>query len=37
MDRGVWQPIVHGVAGLGHDLATKSLPSPKLTFNQETA
>ena len=23
MDRGVWQATVHGVARVGHDLATK--------------
>ena len=27
MDRGAWQATVHGVARLGHDLATK--PPPK--------
>ena len=27
MDRGAWQAIVHGVARVGHDLATK--PPPK--------
>ena len=37
MDRGVRQATVHGVTGVGHDLATKSPPSPILTFNQETA
>ena len=37
MDRGVRQATVHGVAGVGYDLATKSPPSPMLTFNQETA
>ena len=26
MDRGAWQAIVHGVARVGHDLATKPLP-----------
>ena len=26
MDRGAWQATVHGVANVGHDLATKSLP-----------
>ena len=24
MDRGTWQATVHGVAQVGHDLATKS-------------
>ena len=28
MDRGAWKAIVHGVARVGHDLATK--PPPKL-------
>ena len=23
MDRGAWPAILHGVAGVGHDLATK--------------
>ena len=23
MDRGAWQAIIHGVARVGHDLATK--------------
>ena len=31
MDRGAWQAIVHGVARVGHDLATKP-PPPHLTF-----
>ena len=26
MDRGAWLAIVHGVARVGHDLATKSPP-----------
>ena len=26
MDRGAWQAIVHGVARVGHDLATKPPP-----------
>ena len=26
MDRGAWQAMVHGVARVGHDLATKPLP-----------
>ena len=29
MDRGAWQAIVHGVARVGHDLATKPPPPPK--------
>ena len=28
MDRGAWQAIVHGVARVGHDLATKPPPLP---------
>ena len=28
MDRGAWQGIVHGVARVGHDLATKPPPPP---------
>ena len=27
MDREAWQATVHGVARVGHDLATKPLPS----------
>ena len=27
MDRGAWQAIVHGVARVGHDLATKPPPA----------
>ena len=30
MDREAWQATVHGVAGVGHDLATKPPPPPKL-------
>jgi len=26
MDRGAWQAIVHGVARVGYDLETKTLP-----------
>ena len=26
MDRGAWQATVHGIARVGHDLATKPLP-----------
>ena len=26
MDRGAWQPTVHGVARVRHDLATKTPP-----------
>ena len=29
MDRGAWQATVHGVARVGHDLATKP-PLPKI-------
>ena len=33
IDRGDWQAIVHGVARVGHDLATKpSPPPPTLTL-----
>ena len=28
MDRGAWRAIVHGVARVGHDLATKPPPPP---------
>ena len=28
MDRGAWQPTVHGVARVRHDLATKPPPPP---------
>ena len=28
MDRGPWQVTVHGVARVGHDLATKPPPPP---------
>ena len=28
MDRGAWQATVHGVARVGHDLATKPPPPP---------
>ena len=28
MDRGAWQAIVHGVARVGRDLATKPPPLP---------
>ena len=31
MDRGAWWAIVHGVARVGHDLATKP-PPPPFTF-----
>ena len=30
MDRGAWQATVHGVARVGHDLATK--PPPLFTY-----
>ena len=30
MDRGAWWATVHGVARVGHDLATKPLPPPQL-------
>ena len=28
MDRGAWRATVHGIAGVGHDLATKPPPPP---------
>ena len=28
MDRGAWKAIVHGVAGVGYNLATKPPPPP---------
>jgi len=28
-DRGVWRATVHGVARVGHDLATKPPPPPQ--------
>ena len=31
MDRGAWQATVHGVARVGHDLATKP-PSPRFVI-----
>ena len=30
MDRGAWQATVPGIAGVGHDLATKPPPPPPL-------
>ena len=32
MDRRVWQAKVHGVARVGHDLATKPLPHIMLMY-----
>ena len=32
MDRGVWWATVHGVARVGHDLATKPPPPPALSW-----
>ena len=32
MDRGAWQATVHGVARVGHNLATKPPPQPNKTF-----
>ena len=32
MDRGAWWAIVHGVARVGHDLATKP-PPPSIYLN----
>jgi len=33
MDRGAWQATVHGVARVGHNLATKPPPQPNKTFS----
>ena len=33
MDRGAWQAMVHGIARVGHDLATK--PQPPELINQQ--
>ena len=30
MDRGTWQATVHGVARVGHDLATEPPPPPEI-------
>ena len=30
MDRGAWQATVHGVARVGHDLATKPPPPEEM-------
>ena len=35
MDRGAWQATVHGVARVGHDLATKP-PPPPCIYNTPT-
>ena len=32
MDREAWQAIAHGVARVGHDLATKPPPPPRNPF-----
>ena len=32
MDRRAWQATVHGVARVGHDLATKPPPPPNDIF-----
>jgi len=34
MDRGAWQSTVHGVARVGHDLATKPPRPPKNVTQQ---
>ena len=34
MDRGAWQALVHGVARIGRDLATK--PPPAVYFSVQT-
>ena len=36
MDRGAWQATVHGVARVGHDLATKP-PPPHVWLSPFTA
>ena len=35
MDRGGWQATVHGVARVGHDLATKPPPPPPEILSHE--
>ena len=35
MDRGAWQATVHGVARVGHDLATKPPPPANVEHQQE--
>jgi len=35
MDRGAWQAKVHGVARVGHDLATKPTNQPSLCNGRE--
>ena len=30
MDRGAWQAIVHGIARVRHNLATKPPPRPEI-------
>ena len=34
-DRGAWQAIVHSVARLGHDLATKTPPRNSVSYNMK--
>ena len=36
MDRGAWQATVHGIATVGHDLATKPLPPLKVKHGKRT-
>ena len=35
MDRGAWRAIIHGVAKVGHDLATKSPKTLPNTLKQK--
>ena len=34
MDGGVWQATVHGVARVGHDLATEPPPQRSIDFRE---
>ena len=37
MDRGAWRATVHGVTGVGHNLATKQPPkAEQKTFSSDT-
>ena len=36
MDRGAWQATVHGVARVGHDLATKPPPPEEMVIKKKT-
>ena len=35
MDRGAWQATVHGVARVGHDLATKPPPPEEMVIKKK--